>query len=298
MPLIFGAEIAWVAMISAVGAYMLYRTETMWLRPLVQALQHPHGAWWKRVVLKAAGAVAAATLYVEHKVRLALSHYASGSLHLLTRWFNSLASSWHFLVKEFGEITTDVAHTLGVLIHHTIPHMIRAAVRPVERLAHQAYSHALAAERFAHALEKRLLRGIDRLAHRLEHVVLPRLRAAERAIAGVITRDLPALRRRERALEGELRDQSARLKRIEKALGLGILAGLVYKVLARVAPWLFCRNVNKVGKLVCGMNPDTLTSLTALLLGTLAIRDLETLARYAASVEEDVAGEVKNLLGA
>src|SRR5205809_138228 len=52
MPLIFPAEIAWVAMIAAVGAYLLYRTETMWLRPLVLALQHPHGSWWKRVVLK------------------------------------------------------------------------------------------------------------------------------------------------------------------------------------------------------------------------------------------------------
>src|SRR5213595_2806425 len=103
MPLIFPAEIAWVAMIAAVGAYLLYRTETMWLRPLVLALQHPHGSWWKRVVLKPLALVASATLYVEKHVRLALSHFAAGSLHLLTRWFNGLAASFHHWVKEVGD---------------------------------------------------------------------------------------------------------------------------------------------------------------------------------------------------
>ena len=73
---------------------------------------------------------------------------------------------------------------------------------------------------------------------------------------------------------------------------------MVYKVLARVAPWLFCRNVNKVGRAVCGLNPDTLNSLLALALGTLVITDLRSLVQAAEAIEGEITGEIKNILNA
>src|SRR5438876_4739136 len=115
-----------------------------------------------------------------------------------------------------------------------------------------------------------LTRWLHDTARHVRDSDIPRLRPAERSIARVITRDIPALRRRERALEREVYgDLRARIGRIERALGLGIFAAVVYKILVKVAPWLFCRNVNKVGRAVCGLNPDTLNSLLALTLGTL-----------------------------
>ena len=80
--------------------------------------------------------------------------------------------------------------------------------------------------------------------------------------------------------------------------GLGVLAAVVYKVLARVAPWLFCRNVNKVGRAVCGLNPETLNSLLALALGTLVITDLRSLVQAAEAIESEITGEIKNILNA
>src|SRR5205809_138230 len=142
----------------------------------------------------------------------------------------------------------------------------------------------------------RLLHGIDRL---LRGTIIPRIRRAERSLAHVITRDIPALRRRERALEREVYgDLRARIGRIEKALGLGIFAAIVYKILAKVAPWLFCRNVNKVGRAVCGLNPDTLNSLLALTLGTLVITDLRSLVQAAEAIEGEITGEIKSILNA
>jgi hypothetical protein len=299
MPVVFPVEVAFVAFVAAVGAFLLYRTEVMWLRPLVQGLQHPHGAWWKRLLLKGAAGVAAATLYVEKQVRLALSHFAAGGLHMLSRVFSALAAAFHFTYRELGLIAHDVADALAYLRHHTIPHLIHAAVTPVDRLAHKAYAEALAADRFAHELLKRFLRGIDRLAHRIDHIVIPRVRAVEGKLAGVISRDLPAIRRREAALEHEVYgDLRARIGRIERALGLGVFAALVYKILAKVAPWLFCRNVSTVGRAVCGLNPNQLNALLGLLLGTLAIRDIRTLARYAEAVERELAEEVRRLTSA
>ena len=297
MPIVFPIEVPFIVLVAGVGAWMLMRTETMWLRPALQGLQHPTGAWWKRLALKAAGAVVAATLFVEKQVRLALSHFADGGLHLLARVFNGAASMFHFLFREVGAIADDIADALSYLRHHTIPHLIGRAVAPVRHLAHAAMAEALAAERFAKAQAERLARGIDRLGHRLEHLVIPRITALERSVAGVISHDLPRLRRGEIALEHELGDLAGRLKRIEKALGLGIFAALVYKILARVAPWLFCRNVNKLGRAVCGMNPSALDALIAALLAEIALQDIRTLARYAAAVEREVADDVVKLVG-
>ena len=65
-----------------------------------------------------------------------------------------------------------------------------------------------------------------------------------------------------------------------------------------MAPWLFCRNVNKVGRAVCGLNPETLNSLLALALGTLVITDLRSLVQAAEAIESEITGEIKNILNA
>src|SRR5207302_8876107 len=100
---------------------------------------------------------------------------------------------------------------------------------------------------------------------------------------------------REHKVSGDLR---ARHGRIEKAHGLVIFAAVVYKVLARVAPWLFCRNVNKLGRAVCGMNESSINALLAALIGALALTDLRTLLRLMEATEEEAAAELKRLLSA
>ena len=299
MPIVIAIELGFLAFILAYGYMTLHRTEINWLRPLVQALQHPRGSWWKRVVLKPLALVAAATLYVEHHVNYYLAKAAAASLQGLTRFYNGVGAALHFTYKEFGDIAHDIADSVSVLIHHKIPTIVHKITAPIDARARAALRTAHRSISLIRELDHRmarLLHGIDRL---LRDSVIPRIRHAERSLAHVITRDIPALRRRERALEREVYgDLRARIGRIEKALGLGIFAAVVYKILAKVAPWLFCRNVNKLGRVVCGLNPDTLNSLLALTLGTLVITDLRSLVQAAEAIEGEITGEIKNILNA
>jgi hypothetical protein len=300
-------------LIAGFGYLVLHRTENVWLRPLVEALQHPHGSWIKRLVFKAASFLAKSVLYVERQVRASLSHAAAASLGLITGWLNSLAALAHYGFAEVEHLGNDVADALGYLVHHRIPAMIHAIAHPIDVRARAALGLSHRSISLIRELDHRLSRGIDRLRHEIASVilarlhgidrllrdtVLPRVRATERAIGGVIARDIPGLRAGERALEREALDLRARIGRIEKALGLGLLAGVVYKILARVAPWLFCRNVNQLGRAACGLDSSALNGLLGLLLGLAAIEDLETLARFTIAIEDEVAKEVKSLLNA
>lgn len=88
------------------------------------------------------------------------------------------------------------------------------------------------------------------------------------AVAGelehVIEWDLPRLRARTKALEDRVGKLARSLRKEVPALaGLSFVAA-VAAVLARLGlSWARCNNVGKVGKSVCGMNPNLLESLLA-----------------------------------
>lgn len=298
MPLIIPLDVAFVAFIAAFGVFLLMRTEAMWLRPLVQALQHPHGSWLKRQAFKALGAVAAATLFIEKQVRLSLSHFAAGSLHLLTRFFAGLAASTHYAVKELGDITPRWADHFAWFRHHTLPREIHARTVPIKAVATHAdrtAGIALGRVRAEERSRRRSISGLNKKTGLLAGILLGIDILVKRAHAPAHHRDhTRTLPRHGR----EITDTKARLKRIERALGLGVIAAAVFKVLARVAPWLFCRNVKKLGQVACGLNPATMNSLIGLLLGVYAIGNLEQMTRFALSVEEELAKDLKDLLGA
>lgn len=312
MPVALPLMVPFLILLAALTSLALHQTENQWLRPLLESLAHPRGSFIKKLALRSAGLLVSGVLYVEKHVRAALSHFAAAGLATITTFLHGLTHLWNGMASEIGAIADDVADALGYLRHHTIPHLIHAATAPIARVAHDAYADARRSISLIRDLRHDFTRGIDRLEHGikawvltrihgidrlLREGVLPRIRTVERRIGNVITRDLPALRRREAALEREVYgDLRARIGRIEKALGLGVFAAVVYRILAKVAPWLFCRNVNKLGRVVCGLDQNTMNALVATLLGTLALRDLETIARFGAAIEREVADEVKRLL--
>jgi hypothetical protein len=300
MPIVFGGLLISVLLLAQVlGLIALHKTSL----PLVRGLL---GGWaeqggFRKWFLRAIGvtALAHAIEHVVHRVRQAIARAAVANLHPVTRYFQDLRALAHFTYAELGAFGNSIADSIGLLIHHKIPSLIHRVTNPIDARARAALNAARRSISLIHSLDhrlSRLLHGIDRL---VRDSVIPRVRAAEHAIAGVITRDLPALRRREAALEREVYgDLRARIGRIERALGLGVFAALVYKILAKVAPWLFCRNVNTVGRAVCGLNPNQLNALLGVLLGVLAVEDIRTLARFAESIENEFAQEVKRLTSA
>jgi hypothetical protein len=280
-----------------VGVLAVHHSADMWLTPLLNRLARPQGSWLRRTAFLPLSLIARGLNAILRLVRSVLSHWAAAHLGGLTRWIHGLRT-WtylqHFTVAGLAD---DTLHALSWLRHHTLPHAIHVAVAPVRALARRAEHTAVRADRFAHALEKRFLHGIDRLAHRLAHFiraqvhgidrlirehVLPRIRAVERAVTTTLPRRLSRV--------------EARLKRLEKALGLGVIGAVVFRVLAKVAPWIFCRNVKKLGNTVCGMNPSQMNAVLSLLLGTLALADLRTFTKLAEEVTDEALDEVRRLL--
>jgi hypothetical protein len=248
-----------------VGAFVLYgmhQASTVWLRSLIQNL--PGGSSFLRAFNRSpvVSLIEKGTSWLFHRVRKDVGDALVARLAPLAHWLSALGSREELLLDAVAGVADDTAHALSWLRRHTVPLLIRVAVAPVHALAQEASRTAHRAIGLAHKAERDFAIGIDRLDHRLTahftrvfhgidefiHAhVLPRVRAVERAIAVTIPRRLWRIEHR--------------LGRIEKALGLGLLSALVFRVLARVAPWIFCRNVKKLGNRVCGLRPGFLNFL-------------------------------------
>lgn len=283
MPIVFPIEAGFLVLAAAFGALILSRTAKMWLRPLLLSLQHPHGAWWRKLLLRTAAAVVSATLYVENKVQAALSHFAEPGLHLLARFLAGTAAMFHWLFKELEAIPHSTADALKILRHETMPKAIHRSVAPVKATA--AHAGALAGRAAAgERANRRSISGVSRKLGALAGLLLGadlfvfgakhgghahlHHRHHTRDIPQVINRDIPRLKGKTRAHDHDISNLRARVKRIEKALGLGIIAGIVVRTLAKVAPWIFCRNVKRVARQLCGTNSNLIDDL---LMGTIAI---------------------------
>jgi hypothetical protein len=285
-----------------------------WLRPILNSLTHPKSLTGK-LILKATplGFVVGAVRFMEHRVRSFISHSAGAKLPALTRWLGALAGVTALASREIAALSEDVYHGIDDLIHHRIPRTIRQETKPIDARSKAAQRTAersisltnrnarrtrkdisLIAGGLA-ALAARVHRGIDKL---LKEQVIPRLRRAERDIATVKGHAIPDLRARQKALENEVNSNvKTRLKRLERWLGVGAIVGVVLRVLARRFPWLFCRNVARLGRTVCALDSTTMNGIIGLLLGTIALRDLRTLAQYAEAIEREMAEEVRRLVG-
>lgn len=204
-----------------------------------------------------------------------VSRLAGASIRALADWFGHLER----LVADAAHGVSSLAETVADAFEHafttTIPHMIRTAVR------HEGHLRRIADEQL-----RRYARGIDRL---LRDHVLPRLRAAERAITVTIPRELGRIRAREKAIAGRIpRGLTRRLTRLERITAAAALAGVVVKVLARRFPWLFCRRTKLVGNRVCGMDADYLNSILATALLVSSVVSLRDFARALGKPTDEV----------
>jgi len=264
----------------------------MFVRPILKSLAHPRGNPLLTLTAAPVTGIAKALLWVERQVASVLSGFAYASLGVMSGWLVGLAHVAQVTYREHGALATDTLEALGILRHRTLPRVAKAAAAPAldrARVADRTARRSISLTR-REASERR--RSIDRLRKLVGPLaaivlgidVLVRRQHAARHHADH-TRTLPRHGK-------ELARHRSRLRRLEKALA-GVLGGLiVYRVLARIAPWLFCRNWKVLGRAVCGMRPDSLANLLSLLLGAWALSDLRRTARIAEDALDFVTGVV------
>ncbi len=299
MPFVAGGLlISLLLLLQVFGLLTLHKTSLPLVRGLLGGWAEQKG--FRRWFLRAIGVVALgnAIEWVVHRVRQAVARAALVNLDAVTLYLRDLGVIAHYTYKELGDLAPSWADSFAIFRHRTVPHAIDKKVIPVKAQAAHAGTLAGRSISLGNATRIRLGRSIDRLKKQyglLAGILLGiDILVKGRHAARHHSDHADTLPQQGKAIA----DQGARIKRIEKALGLGVLATLVYKVLARVAPWLFCRNVKKLGQVACELNPATMNTLLGLLLGAYAIGNLEQMARFAVSIEEEVARDVKDILGA
>lgn len=200
---------------------------------------------------------------VDKAIRWSLAEIAlageDGASWLFTQAGNIMA----WTGREIGDLAEAVASALHLQRTVEIPKVMRAQV--ASALARvRAVNHDLdRLEAQAAAQWARLRHGIDRLD-------------------GLATRTLPheiaRLRAQVAALPRDIARLGGRVTHVERKLGAATFAGLVATALATLGlNWARCRNVSRVGKRACGMDPDLLESVlggTLLLLSAISIEQL------------------------
>jgi hypothetical protein len=285
-----------IPLVVAFALLALHQTTNMWLRPLLDGLVHPKGNILVRVAASPITTLLRGILWIERHVRSLLSHAFDVHAPMLGRWLHGHTVRVETTAREMGGLAADTADSLGYLRHHTLPRVAKSAAAPALERAKVADRTARRSISLTHKETADRRRSIDRLRKVLGPVALTVLgidafvkghsarehhRTHTRDIPRIRDRDIPRLKARERAQAQENARTRSRLKRIERALALGVIGALMYRILARVAPWLFCRNWKVLGRAICGMNPNALQSLVGLLLTAFALSDLRRTAQLA-----------------
>lgn len=292
--------------------YGMHHGSNTWLRTLLEEYTKPRGNFVKRAVTSPVRLIARGVLRVEQVVRAAIAAALLATELAVVGWLHALADLAIGVGREIRDLGEGFEAGIERLVEVWIPRYVQRALAPVERLARLGLRVGHRADAYAHAQVRRLLNGIDRLGrdtardlararrgieHGIATRVLPRIRGLERTLDGVVSGALPRLRARERALERDVYGRlTRRLSRLEKLLGAGVIGAVVIRTLAKVAPWLFCRNVGRLGKTVCRLDADTLSAIEAALLGAFAVADFATLVRFMQDAEEEVIREIKRFL--
>lgn len=219
---------------------------------------------------------------------------------------HALLGAMTWLLQETADqlagLAEDTSAALERLVQTWIPNQIRAFLKPYLGLLHTLQGE------LGH-----LLHAPATIIHKTTQVLAPGLKALEGqvakleakvaalATAGVAANPTPIIERVGaaapaipadiyRGIDSLWKD----VKRIGKVLTpvgiVGLVAGALLATLK--LPWLKCRNVDKAGRALCGMNTDVLEGLLAGLLALFGTFSLVEFAKYLLPIADEVGGEV------
>lgn len=249
MPIVVGLGLGFWVFAAAFGLLVLHRTSDVWVRSLVNSLAHPHGHFLKRIVFRAAGAIAGGVLAIVHRVTSDISIAANATMYPLARWFLGQAVLAEGVALEIARGAEATAAAIARLRHVRIPALIAAAVAVVATRVGHIATHVGRIDARERAHWERLRRGIDRLRK-----AWPLPFAA--ALGVLLHKVIPAIR-------GRIEAHGRRLTKLEKITAAAAVWAVVLARILKRWPFMRCGKVKRVGNLICGLNSDLLESLIA-----------------------------------
>jgi len=210
------------------------------------------------------GLLARAVKAGAHAIHNGIGYLALQMEHAAVGFLLAMAVLVDQVIGAVLKIAYATGHALAVVRNVLIPRLLRASTLPLRRAISELHhlERWIRTELIRPALHRVNILG--RLLDRLYGQILRQLRALWHAIATTvpIAINLPRI---------GIRDARAELARLWKALramrnriGLGVVTGALFAVLARLGlNWIRCRKVNRVGRTLCGVDSDLLDSLLA-----------------------------------
>ena len=216
--------------------------------------------------------------HIESLAHFIYNQLGVGIIHMehLTSWFfQNLAQLAREIAEAFEALARLVEHAVIALIVVHLPKWTRTLLRT---LGHQVWQlwHRV------HALERRLEHaattvgvGTYHVITRIERGSLRGYEALRHAITVAIPREVAGLEREVAEISGWTRKNLLRrIRRLEWLAAGGLASAIALKMIARVAPWVRCSNVNRAGRLLCRMPVQLFEELIAGALDVLVVTDL------------------------
>ena len=329
-PLLIG-----LALLVTILAYLaLQKATDAWLKPLLQWLFAPRQSFWKRVLLWPVQEVGKGLVGVVHwvKVHLGAAFFLAGAQ--LAHFLKALAWVHELPDLAFERFAKTVLDAFTYIRNVAIPQLVDVAVRPVRQTANTAKAEADSALSTLTGISTEVASGLRSLPwgvpggitnrfaawwNAFEHIwdqvfqhVIPRLDLIQYTtlprVAGDVAdifddlyktgrNSLPNIRRRladlEKSLGGIFSDPIAWLEGL--LIGTAGLAMLA-RVLAKVAPELFCRNTTKAARALCAADPTAFDGLLELLIAGAIIANFTTYVRMLQGLTAETTTGIKDLL--
>lgn len=204
--------------------------------------------------------------------------------HKMTHY---MASTLAGIGEAMAYVASETLRGFDTLVRYTIPHLIAAAVAPVERVARSAADAALSAGRAVPAEVTKVIR-ITKVLPREVIVEVPKIaKAATQSVAtaGAVAGALVFPRLGQ--IERDLQAAKANVAKLSKWLTVAGAAALVAAGIARLGLGSQnCSNVKKLNKGLCGINPAWIEDL---LLGAVSIFGTLSLVKLAEDYQQIIA---------
>ena len=262
-----------------------------WLRPSIEAQTHQHHSLLYRVVTWPARQLIHAVGAIEARVMHAMSHWLGPKVGTVAHAINSVTHEVHAVAQVLADTADNTHEALTWLRHQVVPQLIQDALKPIrarlvavenelellpgrlktaaDEIADQlatlgfvvgrTFTAAIGqlATRFVELwnyVHEELLPKVETLVltvKQLQEVTIPKLETAIDTLTTTITQTIP----------DELTAIRNRIAAIEDTLAPAAILAAIAVLLETTYEWLFCPNMERAGKAVCGMRKGLLDFL-------------------------------------